>query len=75
MHYHQITYEERRRIAKTLEAEPGIARAEIARRLNRSKSAICEEIRRNRRPDGSYLAREAEEKALVRKCRSRVNGG
>ncbi len=71
MHYHQITYEERRRIAKTLEAEPGIARSEIARRLNRSKSAICEEIRRNRRPDGSYLAGEAEEKALVRKCRSR----
>ena len=71
MQYQQITYEERRCIAKTLETDPEISRAKIARRLGRSKSAVCEEIRRNRCPDGRYLACEAEEKTRVRKCQSR----
>jgi len=66
MHYRQISYEERCCIAESLESEPEITISEIARRLGRSKSTISEEISRNSRSDGRYLACLAEERAQDR---------
>ena len=69
MHYRHFTMSERRRIAECLEER--IPAAEIARRLGRARSSVCAEIRRNRRPDGLYLASTAEEKARARAHRPR----
>jgi IS30 family transposase len=71
MHYRQFTYTERRCIAEILEREPKTSKAEIARRLGRSKSAVCEEILHNRQGDGTYLACVAAENARARKHRLR----
>lgn len=44
----------------------GLSHKEVARRLHRSPSTIGREVRRNRRPDGHYVAIRAQEQRDVR---------
>ena len=69
MHYTHFTMAERRRIAISI--EQGMSGGEIAGRLGRARSSVHDEIRRNCRSDGVYLASTAEEKARARACRTR----
>jgi transposase, IS30 family len=71
MHDGQLSYTERCCIAESLEIKPPMAISEIARKLGRSKSTICDELKRNRQPDGTYLACTAEEMARARRSRPR----
>ena len=70
MKYHQLTQEDRFRIA-ALRSEKESLR-EIARKLGRSASTISREIRRNAYPtDGRYRAAHADKMAAGRKRRCR----
>lgn len=66
MTYHQLTDEERYTIA-TLRKE-GLNQAQIAQRLQRHRSTISREVRRNAaRLDGAYRAQKAIERTNGRR--------
>ena len=72
MKYHQITSEERYRISALRQV--GYGPAAIARQLERHRSTISRELRRNCSPwDGSYRPSKAQEQANGRRSRSRRN--
>ncbi len=72
MTYHQITLEERYRIAAL--RQEGHRPAEIARRVGRYRSTISRELARNCSPwDGSYRPSKAQEQSNGRRSRSRRN--
>ena len=50
--YHQLTIEEREKIAMLRQSKPSLAKIAIA--TNRSKSTISRELRRNQSPPGEY---------------------
>ena len=66
--YKRLTQQERYQIYAFLEA--GIAKAEIARKLDRDKSTISKEIHRNKGPNGKYWPERAHQKAEHRKRNS-----
>lgn len=68
MAYQQLTYEERSLIYAYCKA--GFSQTEIAKELNRNKSAICRELARNTGAKG-YRPKQAHEKAIERKSNSR----
>jgi len=59
--YQQLSRDERLRIEHMLEERCG--RRQIARRLKRSPSTICRELKRNGNADGSYRAASAHSRA------------
>ena len=63
--YHHLTKNERDQIA-VLHAQ-GQSHSEIAARLNRSKSTISREIKRNKNDKGEYLSCYAQDKSDLRK--------
>ena len=65
--YQQLTYSERCQIFAL--KERGDSPAKIANQLNRDKSTITRELRRNSSPDGHYVVQEAEAKAKERRFR------
>jgi IS30 family transposase len=69
--YHQLTSDERNILAALRQAR--YSQAEIARVLNRHRSTISRELRRNRREDGWYRASTAGERTRARRSRSRRN--
>jgi len=71
MHYKQFTYQERLCIAESLERDPEISKAEIAKALGRSRSSVSDEIKRNAEADGCYLACNAHERARLRATKPR----
>ena len=72
MAYHQITLEERYRIAAL--RQEGHRPAEIARCVGRYRSTISRELARNCSPwDGSYRPSKAQEQSNGRRSRSRRN--
>ena len=59
MRYHQITPDERYRLAALRTQHPPLSNAEIARRLSRHPSTIARELRRNAAMhDGAYRTLE-----------------
>ena len=66
--YNQLSSEERGKIEAYYE-EIGISIAQIARNLRRSKSTICEEIRRGKYK-GKYRAHIAQNRAIKRRKES-----
>lgn len=70
MHYKQINYNERLCIANFYESGR-FSISEIARQIGRSKSSVWQEIKRNARKDGTYLASDAEEYSRLRKLFNR----
>ena len=74
MRYHQITPEERYTLATLRKQVPALSMAAIARLMNRNRSTISREIRRNSsRHDGAYRYSVAQEKTNGRRSRSRRN--
>lgn len=72
MRYHQITPEERYTLATLRKQTPALTKTEIARLLERDRSTIYREIRRNStHPDGAYRYARAQEAANGRRRRSR----
>lgn len=72
MTYHQLTDEERYTIAAL--RKEGLNQAQIAQRLQRHRSTISREVRRNAaRLDGAYRAQKAIERTNGRRSRSRRN--
>jgi transposase, IS30 family len=71
MHRNQFIYEERCCIAQIIEENPLVSYAAIGRLLNRSRNAVREEVLRNSRSDGRYLACHAQELAEKRKHQPR----
>jgi len=72
MTYHQLTEEERYRIAAL--RQEGFSQAGIARHLGRAPSTISRELRRNSsRWDGSYRPSKAQERTNGRRSKSRRN--
>jgi IS30 family transposase len=69
--YRQLTSEER--YALSALRKQGYSHAEIARTLGRHRSTISRELRRNLRTDGWYDARTADQRARMRRSRSRRN--
>jgi transposase, IS30 family len=70
MTYHQLTQEER--YAITAQLMCGSSQAQIARLLDRDRSTISRELRRNRtRHDGKYRAEKAHSYAVARRRRCR----
>jgi IS30 family transposase len=68
--YCQLTQDERYRITALLGL--GLSRSEVARRLGRSASTVCRELKRNRtHHDGSYRAAKAFQYAMARRRRCR----
>lgn len=65
--YHQLTIEERKKIAMLRQSEPSLAK--IAAAINRSKSTISRELRRNQSPPGEYWPDTAQALTLARKMR------
>jgi transposase, IS30 family len=58
---HRLSFDERVEIMRGL--DHGLSQAEIARQLDRDRSIICREIKRNCNPDGDYHARMAHARA------------
>ena len=72
MTYHQLTEEERYRIAAL--RQEGFSQSRIARHLGRAPSTISRELSRNSsRWDGSYRPSKAQERTNGRRSRSRRN--
>jgi transposase, IS30 family len=72
MRYHQITPEERYRLAALLMQRPRLSQAEMARQLGRDPSTVSRELRRNAaKLDGAYRASKAQERTNGRRSRSR----
>ena len=69
--YRQLTSEER--YALQALRKQGCGWAEIGRVLGRHRSTISRELRRNRRSDGGYDPRTADQRARMRRSRSRRN--
>ena len=69
--YRQLTSGER--YALQALRKQGCNGAEIARALGRHRSTISRELRRNRRSDGGYDPRTADQRARMRRSRSRRN--
>ena len=69
--YHQLTSEER--YALSALRKQGCTQAQIARVLDRHRSTISREVRRNSRKDGGYRPSTAHEFARWRRSRSRRN--
>ena len=69
--YHQLTSEER--YALSALRRQGCSQAEIARALGRHRSTVSRELRRNLPSDGWYDARTADQRARMRRSRSRRN--
>ena len=47
----------------------GLCPAEIARLINKDRSVVCREIKRNKNRHGRYIAAQAQESAEIRKER------
>lgn len=74
MPYHQITPAERYTLATLRKQVPRLSCAEIARLMDRHRSTISRELRRNcSRHDGGYRSGRAQEQAHARRKRSRRN--
>jgi transposase, IS30 family len=71
MRYHQITPAERYTLSVLRKQR--LSNAEIARLMDRHRSTIGREVRRNRREDGGYRHDVAQEKTNGRRRRSRRN--
>src|SRR2546423_798025 len=72
MTYRQLTPAERYMLAAL--RRQGLNQAEIARSLDRHRSTVCREVRRNStRADGRYRAATAQERTNGRRSRSRRN--
>jgi IS30 family transposase len=72
MRYHQITREERYRLAALRAQHPPLSQAEIARQLGRHPSTIGRELRRNAAlHDGAYRPSKAQERTNGRRSRTR----
>jgi IS30 family transposase len=72
--YRQITPAERYTLATLLKQVPTLTIAEIARLMNRHRSTISREIKRNRsRRDGIYRTRHAQDETNRRRWRSGRN--
>ena len=72
MRYHQITPEERYRLAALRTQRPSLSNAEIARQLGRHPSTIGRELRRNAAMhDGAYRPSKAQERTNGRRSRTR----
>jgi IS30 family transposase len=67
--YQQLSQEERYTIIALLKTH--ISKAEIGRRMNRSRSTISRELIRNLRPSGYYAASVAQDYAVARRHKSR----
>ena len=65
--YHQLTIEEREKIAMLRQSKPSLAKIAIA--TNRSKSTISRELRRNQSPPGEYWPDTAQSLAIARRER------
>lgn len=72
MRYHQITPEERYRLAALRTQHPPLSNAEIARRLGRHPSTVGRELRRNAaKHDGAYRPSKAQERTNGRRSGTR----
>lgn len=72
MRYHQITSDERYRLAAFRTQHPPLSKAEIARRLGRHPSTIGRELLRNAAMhDGAYRPSKAQERTNGRRSRTR----
>jgi IS30 family transposase len=72
MRYHQITPDERYRLAALRTQHPPLSNTEIARQLGRHPSTIGRELRRNSaRHDGAYRPSKAQERTNGRRSRTR----
>ena len=64
---HHITEGQRYEIMSYLKV--GLCPAEIARLINKDRSVVCREIKRNKNRHGRYIAAQAQESAEIRKER------
>lgn len=72
MRYHQITPDERYRLAALRTQHPPLSNAEIARRLGRHPSTVSRELTRNAAMhDGAYRPTKAQERTNGRRSRTR----
>jgi transposase, IS30 family len=72
MRYHQITPDERYRLAALRTQHPPLSKAEIARRLGRHPSTVGRELNRNSaKYDGAYRPSKAQERTNGRRSRTR----
>lgn len=71
MPYHQITLAERHTLSVL--RKQGFSNAQIARMMDRHRSTVGRELRRNCRTDGAYRHAVAQEKTNGRRRRSRRN--
>ena len=65
--YHQLTVQEREKIAMLRQSDPSLAKIALA--LNRSKATISRELKRNQSPPGEYWPDTAHSLAKARKKR------
>jgi len=72
LRYHQITPDERYRLAALRTQHPPLSKAEMARRLGRHPSTIGRELQRNAAMhDGAYRPSKAQERTNGRRSRTR----
>jgi IS30 family transposase len=72
LRYHQITPEERYRLAALRTQQPPLSKAEIGRRLGRHPSTVARELKRNAAMhDGAYRPSKAQERTNGRRSRTR----
>jgi transposase, IS30 family len=72
LRYHQITPDERYRLAALRTQHPPLSNAEMARQLGRHPSTISRELRRNAAThDGAYRPSKAQERTNGRRSRTR----